>query len=64
MTHLDAVQAFAATHPAEARKIFNELLAQETNPERIAKIEFQREWMCSPSFRSTVGDMVAEINGV
>lgn len=47
----------------EAREIFNKALANETNADRIAKVELLREYFTNPAFRAAMEEEVARING-
>ena len=48
----------------EAREIFNAAIANETDADRIAKVEMLREYFCNPAFRESMADEVARINGI
>jgi len=47
----------------EAKEIFNAALANETDADRIAKVELLREYFTNTSFRAAMADEVARING-
>jgi hypothetical protein len=48
----------------QAREIFDQAIATETDADRIAKVELMREYFTSPAFRVALEDEVARINGL
>ena len=42
----------------EAREIFNAAIANETDADRIAKVELLREYFTNPEFRAAMADEV------
>ena len=44
----------------EARAIFNQAIENETDADRIAKIELLREYFTNPEFRQKLADYVYE----
>ncbi len=48
----------------EAKEIFNAAIANETNADRIAKVELLREYFTNDDFRAAFNAHVAEINGL
>lgn len=48
----------------EARRIFDQAIANETDQDRIARVELLREYFTNPEFRAALLDHVAELNRV
>ena len=46
----------------EARKILNSAIANETNADKVAKLEVVREYLTNPDFRKKLEDYVWNIN--
>jgi hypothetical protein len=47
----------------QAREIFNQSIANETDADRIATVELLREYFTNPEFRAAMQNEVARING-
>jgi len=47
----------------EAREIFNAAIANQTDADKIAKLELAREYFTNADFRAAMQDEVARING-
>lgn len=47
---------------AEARNIFNAAIANETDADRIAKVELLREYFTNEAFRKEMETRVANLN--
>jgi protoheme ferro-lyase len=45
----------------EARAVFNSVIATESNPDRVAKLELLREYFTNPEFRKALEDHVWEL---
>lgn len=52
---------FSKAKIAEIRKVFNDSIKGETDPDRIANVELLREYFCNPTFRKAMSDIVFEI---
>ena len=52
-------QAMTAT---EARKVFDDIIAGETDPEQVAKLELTREYLCNPAFRAALEEYTFRVN--
>lgn len=48
----------------EARQIFDNAIASQTDADQIAKLELMREYFTNPAFRKALEDKVAQINGL
>ena len=48
----------------QAREIFDAAIANETDGDRIAKVELMREYFCNDTFRIALQNYVAQINGL
>lgn len=59
----ESIMQFAATNPEEARRVFNQRIANETDADRIADLEIAREYCCNPEFKSFLESATASING-
>ena len=40
----------------EARAVFNKVIAGESNPDQVAKLELLREYFCNPEFKQALED--------
>lgn len=49
---------------AQARVVFNKMIALETDADRRAELELLREYFTNPPFRKAFHDEIARINGV
>lgn len=47
---------------AEARAEFNKLIARQTDPDLIARLELCREYFTNPTFRRGLADFVWSLN--
>jgi len=56
MNASNAILAFAAANPSEARAIFDAAYAAETDPDKRANIELLREYACNPEFKKGLED--------
>lgn len=48
----------------QAREIFDQAIANETDPDRIANVELMREYFTNPEFRVAMQNEVARVNGL
>ena len=46
----------------EARKIFDKVISETQDPDRIAKLELLREYFCNPAFKSELEKITFEMN--
>ena len=45
-----------------AKQVFNQVLATQTDADKIAKIELAREFFTNPAFRKSLEDHVWQLN--
>ena len=59
----DAIIAACAASPEAGRAIFDALIeAEQPAPDKLAALEFAREYFCNEEFRGAVADMAWLIN--
>lgn len=46
----------------QAKEIFNQVIARETNPDKVANLEICREYFTNPNFRKALEQYVWDIN--
>jgi hypothetical protein len=46
----------------QAKEVFNQVIATQTDADKIAKIELAREYFTNPTFRKALEDHVWQIN--
>lgn len=44
------------------REMFNQVIATQTDPDKIAKLELCREYFCNPEFKAWLQDFVWAAN--
>jgi hypothetical protein len=49
---------------AEVRKVFDTVIADQSDPARVANLELCREYFTNPAFRKFLEDTTARINEV
>lgn len=47
---IDILPAACQRDPETGRQLFNAVLADLTDPDQIARVEFAREYFCNPTF--------------
>jgi hypothetical protein len=58
------VSTFQSKTTQEVRAVFDAVISQQSDPNKVANLELCREYFLNPDFRKWMEDAVASVNGV